>query len=94
MCKQYNKRIVDLQATGTNIKFLRVQSGFSVKDIQSIFNFEHPQAIYNWESGKTLPSIDNLLILSDLFDINVEEIVKTYYVQIDIPSAFAEKIGA
>jgi len=94
MCKQYNKRIVDLQATGTNIKFLRVQSGLTVKDIQTVFNFEHPQAIYNWEAGKTLPSIDNLLVLSDLFEINVEDIVKTYFVQIDIPQTFAEKIGA
>ena len=82
--KIYKKRIVDLAATGLNIKFLRQQKGFSVKELQLIFNFEHPQAIYNWESGKALPSIDNLLVLADLFCTNLEDIVKTYSIQIEI----------
>ena len=47
------KPVVDLKATGAKIKLLRIKSGFSVHDIQTIFGFEYPQAVYAWEQGKT-----------------------------------------
>ena len=47
------KPVVDLKATGAQIKLLRIKNGFSVHDIQTIFGFEYPQAVYAWEQGKT-----------------------------------------
>lgn len=84
MCKIYSKPVVDMRSTGINIKTLRVENGYSVRDIQTIFNFEHPQAIYNWEAGKSLPTVDNLIVLADLFCVRVDEIVKTQRVPIEI----------
>ena len=69
------KPVVDLKATGAQIKLLRTKFGYTVHDIQTIFGFEYPQAIYAWESGKNIPTIDNLLVLAHLFDVTVEEIV-------------------
>ena len=38
--------VVDLKATGAQIKSLRIKSGYTVHDIQAIFGFEYPQAVY------------------------------------------------
>ena len=86
MCRIYKKPVLDLEATGKRIKTLRVSSMLSVKQIQSVFNFEHPQAVYNWESGKSLPSVDNLLVLADLFGVRMDEIVvyRTVEVECDL----------
>ena len=51
----------------------------TVKDIQKIFGFATPQAVYKWIHGKSLPSIDNLLILANVFDVNIEDILSVDY---------------
>ena len=71
----FQRPVVDLKATGEKIKSLRTKCGYSVYDIQTIFGFEYPQAVYAWEKGKSIPTIDNLLVLAHLFDVTVEEIV-------------------
>lgn len=81
------KPVVDLEATGAKIKLLRKSNGFSVHDLQDIFGFEYPQAIYAWEQGKNIPSIDNLLVLSNLFACKVEEIVQVHSIEIQISCA-------
>ena len=63
------------QETGKKIKSLLTEKGFSVKDVQSAMGFENPQAIYKWISGKSLPSLDNLVILSRLLHTSMESIL-------------------
>ena len=58
--------VIDMAATGRNIQKLRESSGLTVADLQAYFGFEAPQAIYRWQSGKTIPSTDNLLALGYL----------------------------
>ena len=66
---------IDMTATGENIIRLRKMSGLSVRDIQSFFGFEEPQAVYKWQQGKSLPTVDNLLALSVLFGVSMNEIL-------------------
>lgn len=66
---------IDLVATGKNIIKLREESGLSVRDLQNIFGFATPQAIYKWQHGTALPTIDNLIVLSALFKVSMEEII-------------------
>ena len=47
----------------------------SVKDIQMYLNLSCPQPIYRWISGKTLPSVDHLLALSEIFGVHMEEML-------------------
>ena len=61
--------------TGTRIKTLLKEKGYTVKDIQEAMGFEYPQAIYKWLSGKSLPSIDNFIILSRLLHTTIEDIL-------------------
>ena len=66
---------IDLVATGKNIIKLRKESGLSVRDLQNIFGFATPQAIYKWQHGTALPTIDNLIVLSEVFKVSMEEII-------------------
>ncbi len=70
-----NRPVLDLEETGRNIKKLRIERGISVKELQILFGFDNPQAIYNWEKGRNMPSIDNLLVLSEIFEVTINEIV-------------------
>ena len=67
--------VIDLAATGRNIKSLRVSAGISVRDLQNILGFTNPQAIYKWQNGDSLPSIDNLVILAAVLGVTVDEIL-------------------
>lgn len=79
--------VVNLKATGAQIKSLRTKCGYTIRDIQAIFGFEYPQAVYAWEQGKSIPIIDNLLMLAQLFDIAVEEIVIHHMIEIEVSCA-------
>ena len=67
--------VIDLNATGQNIQRLRVGAGLSVRQLQGIFGFGTPQAIYKWQKGGALPTVDNLLILADVFGVSMEDIL-------------------
>jgi len=72
-----SKPIINLIKTGRNIKLLRIKNGYSVRELQEIFNFTYPQAIYAWQDGKAVPTIDNLIVLSRLFNVSIEKIIVT-----------------
>ena len=67
--------VIDLAATGQNILHLRLKKGLTVRDMQAFFRFEEPRAIYKWQSGQSLPTVDNLLGLSWLLGVTIEEIL-------------------
>lgn len=66
---------VNLKKTGENISKIRKSKNISARDLQGIMNFSTPQSIYKWEKGICLPAIDNLVILSSIFDLSIEEIL-------------------
>ena len=67
--------VINLAKTGQNIKKIRIEKGLTVHDIQMIMGFVNPQAIYKWQDGTSLPSVDNLVILSQLFGVPIEDIL-------------------
>ncbi len=67
--------VIDLEATGRNIARLRTARGLTVRDIQVFFGFSEPQAVYKWQSGKCLPTVDNLYALSCLLGVSMDEIL-------------------
>ena len=66
---------IDMVATGRNITRLRENAGLSVRDIQNIFGFATPQAVYKWQRGNAMPTIDNLVVLSAVFGVTIDEIL-------------------
>lgn len=66
---------IDMVATGNNITRLREQAGMTVRDLQNVFGFATPQAIYKWQNGISMPTVDNLIVLSEVLNVKIEDIV-------------------
>lgn len=66
---------VDMIATGRNIKDIMKGKGMTAKDIQAVFGFNTPQAIFKWFRGDTIPTVDNLVILANIFEMKMDDIV-------------------
>ena len=67
--------VIDMKLTGQNILILRQKRGMTVRELQSQLGFSTPQSIYKWQKGDTVPSVDNLVILGDIFDVTIDDIV-------------------
>lgn len=70
-----NNPVINMEKTGENITRLRIEKGMSVKELQQIFGFATPQAIYKWQRGTVLPTVDNLAILADVFEVHIDDIL-------------------
>ena len=66
---------INMIATGENINRMRMEAGFSVREMQAVFGFATPQAIYKWIHGTAMPSIDNLVILAAVLGVTMDEII-------------------
>lgn len=54
---------------------MRTAKGLTVRDMQAAFGFATPQAIYKWFRGAALPTVDNMVILADIFQCRIDDIV-------------------
>ena len=79
--------MINLAATGQNIISLRKAAGLTVRDLQEIFGFATPQAIYKWQHGAAMPTIDNLVVLSAVFGVPVDDILVLEYTGVQAVSA-------
>ena len=67
---------INMQATGNNIKNLRKLNNNRLQDLVDVCGVT-PVAICKWQSGKTLPTIDNLVILASLWGVKIDDIIVT-----------------
>lgn len=66
---------IDLKKTGAWLRTLCAYKGCSVKDIQDKLHISSNQAIYEWFNGHTLPSVNNLLALSSLLGVSMNNLL-------------------
>ena len=59
---------------GERIKAYRKEKGLSQEQLAEALNVSR-QAITKWESGKGLPDIENLIVLSRTFGVSLDEMV-------------------
>lgn len=64
---------IDLKKTGERIKSIFDEKGYSVKDVQEYLGLASCQAVYKWINGTTLPTVDHLFELANLFQISVDD---------------------
>lgn len=67
--------VIDRVATGKRIHELIANSDIRIQDVQDRLYLNVPQTIYKWFRGDSLPTIDNLVILSRLFGVTVDDIL-------------------
>ena len=68
-------KIVDRKMTGRKINNLMIDKGISVLRLQDMMELESAQSIYKWLAGETLPTVDKLVKLSQIFECTIDEIV-------------------
>lgn len=66
---------VNLKRTGKLLKQLREKNRLKVSDLRDFFGFDYPNAIYDWEKGLKLPNISNLIALSILYEVSIDELL-------------------
>ncbi|HGM3506375.1 TPA: helix-turn-helix domain-containing protein [Clostridioides difficile] len=59
---------------GKNLKRLRKERNLSQEQLSEMLNVSR-QAISKWESNKTYPDIENLMLLSNIFNITLDELL-------------------
>jgi len=67
--------VINVPETAENLRHLLDEKHISVRQVAEYMGFEQPQAVYKWLSGKSLPTVDNLVALSWYLDISVESIL-------------------
>ncbi len=67
--------VIDTQATGKNIRDMIKSRGFKIADVQSRCGFNTPQAIFKWMRGDAVPTIDNMVIIADMFGVTIDQII-------------------
>ena len=72
-----NVPVIDMARTGANIANLRRAAGLSVHDLLIAFGLNSPQAIYKWQTGRALPTVDNLIVLASLLKVRIDDILIT-----------------
>ena len=71
----YQYPTINLEATGNNIRRLRKEKKITVKELSNYLGFNEGQAIYKWQQGQSIPSVDNLIVLSELFHVPIDQIL-------------------
>ena len=68
--------VIDMAATGRNIRAMRVAAGMTIKDIQDACSIS-ATAVTKWQKGYAVPTIDNMVILADIWKVRIDDIVVT-----------------
>ena len=66
---------IDIEATGKNIVRLMKEAGITVRMLQRFFDFENPNAIYKWRHGRSLLTVDNLVVLAFILRVKMDDII-------------------
>lgn len=61
---------------GNQLQKLREKHDMSQQDLADKLNVSR-QAIYKWENNKGYPDIENLIALSDVFQVTVDEMIRS-----------------
>lgn len=67
-------RQINMRATGERIQQLRIERGLTARQITDALGLTH-HSYYKWVWGKSVPSIDTLIGLADLFGVKIDDII-------------------
>ena len=65
---------IDVTRTGRNLRHLREERGFTVSDVCDELGITE-RAWYKWQQGVSMPNLDNLVILSNMFQVPMDGII-------------------
>lgn len=65
---------IDMIATGKSIMDKRVKAGMTVADVTNACGVS-AAAVCKWQSGRSIPNIDNMVILAAIWNCKIDDIV-------------------
>ena len=65
---------IDPVKTGEKIKLYIDRSNIQIKDLARIMSVSK-QAVYKWICGESLPSLDNIVLLSSILNVPLDDII-------------------
>lgn len=83
--------VIDKRKTGIHLRKIMDEKNLSVKDVQQFLGLGSVQSVYHWLNGKSMPTIDNLYALSELFQIPIDDMVYGNRQPIDVTSGQAQR---
>ena len=69
--------VINSEKTGKNIKKIISRSGMKMDDVMNYLGIAERSSLYRWFRGERIPSLENMLALSALLGISVNDIVVT-----------------
>ena len=69
--------VIDPAGTGRNIRALIAKNGNTVTDVSKTLGLADKSTLYKWIRGDALPGIDNMLALSLLLGVTINDILAT-----------------
>lgn len=66
---------INKKKTGINLRKIMDKRNLTVRDVQKYLGLGSVQSVYHWLNGITMPTIDNLYALSELFQIPVDALI-------------------
>ena len=67
--------LIDKRETGINLRRIMDDRHISARDVQEYLGLGCVQSVYRWLDGISMPTVDNLYALSQLFQIPIDEMV-------------------
>ena len=65
---------IDTIKTGERIKSFIVHSNITIKDLAKMMSVSQ-QSVYKWICGKSLPSLENIVLLSSILDVALDDLI-------------------
>ena len=65
---------IDMEKTGKKIKEIRKGSGMTIRQLQEACGIS-AAAVCKWQNGQAMPTLDNLIILADLWDVKMDDLI-------------------
>ena len=93
MSKRISYPNIDMQRTGIKLKHMIESAGYTPRIIQDYLHLSCVQPIYRWYKGLILPSVDHLLMLSELLNVHMEDLLvkkNAVPVMYDIEQCYAQ----
>lgn len=69
----YQKAILDKDATAKKIKTLIMESKMTFEELTEMLQLKSPRVIYDWINGIKLPGLENMYNLALIFDMKMED---------------------
>ena len=77
MVRKMDYPVIDPVGTGSNIKMLIRDSGNTIAGVGRMLGIADMSTMYKWLRGDALPGIDNMLALSIILNVSINNILVT-----------------